>query len=652
MEKLSEKELEQLRKLGQLRKFVKTILAERLWLLTGIFLASLFVAIALLYYKVVESPERYFSQVTLHFYPKETKLIKACDDRYILQLLNRQTVVNKFRSEGEEPGEGVISIFHDRKKQPNSYTVTLYAPTETEAIAGVNSFAEVCIREYTEERTNDLRRWRDLFAEKKQDVFKQIQQINSQKEQLLVPLEVISPEEDYERLRVTVSGQQEAKTRLSFSIRATAERCERMEAQLASVNPGLWEYEKEIREFQSALKQLDREILVAEELYTEENPKLQALISRRGVLSSNFEKFLNGKGISPEDIDNMETSERLNREYRELKQQLADKQEDMLVLEEEIMENDAKLRGISEILPKVRQLEQQRVSLLESLSNLDASSADIEYLILLVKDDLFIGERAETAYGENPLRKNNLAIGLFIALALTAFLATFMVLMEYFFGRVEGARELTLFEELHYLGSMPDSEDHFPSEASKKIILSGLCSRFIAAVGESHVMISGALRGGRVVPSFFETLEWHYAMAGKRMLLLNMVLAGDIDETMSAECEDTGIVVYSGNRGILPVASKIFLSPSELELLRIDLQTLRKTYDLIVIRHYASPRNSMITTQLGKICDSLLLAVGAGKTPRRHLRAVMTLCEEIQLPIRTILSGKFDRKEKNIEVLQ
>lgn len=653
MEKLSEKELEQLRKLAQLRKFVQTILAERVWLLAAIFLSSLVAVTAMLYYRVVASPERYFSQVNLHFYPKQTDRIKAYDDKYVLQLLNRQTIVNRFHSDSDDNSEGSVSIFYD-KKRPNSYTITLYAHTAEEAINGVNAFAEACVREYTEERTNDLRRWRDVFAEKKEDVFNKIQAINAQKEEMLVPLEVISPEDDYERLRIALSGQQDAKLRLSLSIRSLSERCEKMKSQLASVNPGLLECGKEIKEFQASLKQIDRDILVAGELYTAENPKLQALISRRAVLEGRYEEFLSRKGISPEEVDSMDASERLNLEYQELEQQLSEKQEDMDALEEEILESDIKLRKISEILPVYRQLEQQRASLLESLSNLDNSSSDIEYLILLVKDDLFIGERAETAYGENPLRKNNLAIGLFVAVALTAFLGTMMVLAEFFIGRVESARELTIMDELHYLGFAADSEELLASDAAMKMELSGICSRFCASVKESHVMLAGALRGGKLVPSFYETLEWYYAMAGRRILKLNMVLAGDIDEAASAECEDTGIVIYSGNRGILPVASKNFLSPSEIELLRIDLETLRKSYDLIVIRHYASPRKSMITTQLGGLCDSLLLAVGLGKTPRRHLRAMIALCDDIKLPIRTILTGKLgrrDRKDKNLEVL-
>ena len=224
MERLSEKELEQLRKLGQLRKFVKTMLAQRIWLLVMIFAGSLIAAVSLLYYRVVTSPERFFSQVTLHFYPKETKLIKACDDRYILQLLNRQAVVNKFHSEDDDPKNGVISVFHDRKKQPNSFTIIFYAPTEAEAIAGVNSFADICIREYVEERTNELQKWKDVFAEKKQDAFNQIQEINDQEEKMLIHLDVISPEEDYERLRMGLGGQQEAKTRLNFSIRSISVR--------------------------------------------------------------------------------------------------------------------------------------------------------------------------------------------------------------------------------------------------------------------------------------------------------------------------------------------------------------------------------------------------------------------------------------------
>ena len=96
-----------------------------------------------------------------------------------------------------------------------------------------------------------------------------------------------------------------------------------------------------------------------------------------------------------------------------------------------------------------------------------------------------------------------------------------------------------------------------------------VCHHLQSDGADCHTILAGTLPGARLVPEFFEACEWHQFMAGKKMLTIDIVLACNADD--SIPMEDTGIVAYSGSKGILPVTSTKYLSPSEQELLRQDI---------------------------------------------------------------------------------
>ena len=102
---------------------------------------------------------------------------------------------------------------------------------------------------------------------------------------------------------------------------------------------------------------------------------------------------------------------------------------------------------------------------------------------------------------------------------------------------------------------------------------------------------------------------------------------------------DTGIVSYSGSKGILPIASKKYIDPTEQELLRQDLVTLKEKYDIIFFRHYFAFRHDrLFLERFIPLCDSLLIAVGLTKTPRKILRTLADLQRDTGIRIMTILS--------------
>ena len=265
----------------------------------------------------------------------------------------------------------------------------------------------------------------------------------------------------------------------------------------------------------------------------------------------------------------------------------------------------------------------------------------INYLLVLVKNDLFITEKAVSAVGQHPFRKKNLAVALFSAIALTSFTAVLLLLLDILFGNVVSEGEMTLRPELRYLGKLPTSKNMFSSEVVRDLSFNSICHHMQNAVPDGHVVLAGSLPGAKIIPEFFSAMEWNYAMSGSRFLLVDIVLAGSATENLP-ESDDTGIIAYSGPRGFLPITSKKYIDPSEMELLRQDLSTLRKKYDMIVFRHsFAFRHDRLFLEQFIPLCDGLLIAIGLSKTPRRSLPQLAEMQRENGLTIMTLLVDRF-----------
>ena len=654
MNNVSEQELEQLQKLDKLRKLIQTILKGRLFLLIGVFVLVLTLLLVFIAARVTHSQTRYLARLTLCFHPKHSGKIGQYDEKYILQILNRHTTRDAFAEHFDNARDRRIAdniVISTDRKHPHNFNIELSAATENGAVSGINDFAQVCIQEYVKERSRDLEQWKKLLEDEKDGLFKQVQELSAQIAELTIPLQMASPEKDYDRLRLRLGELQAGASRTAYVIENLNRRHKQLDAELAAVNPAVLANQHEIKAFFQEIEQLDREIAAATELYTDENPRMIALLSRRSAAQKRLDDFLASKQIKAADPQTIRLAEKLSGELKSLLAELEAKSAEKLVLDNEIAECSRRIKLYQEYQPKLQQLNQQRRNLQESMQRLDESIAEINYMLLMVGEDMFINEAAQSAVGEVPFAKKNLAICVFAAVAATAFGAALIVLFEFFFGTVADSRELMLYEEFHYLGVLPAKEEMFGSEEREKIAFNTLLHKF-RSMGH-HVVFTATLPGAEIIPEFFEFLEWSLAMSGEKMLVMNMVQAEEFDPAAGGdaggegETLDTMIVTFAGGKCYLPVSSKKFLISSEFELLKCDFQLLKEKYDYIFIRHaFPLRRSKLFLEQISSLCDAALFSVGAGKTPRKHLRELLALQIKIQLPVMTIIS---DSAVKNLE---
>ena len=647
-----EREREQLRKLDKLRKLILTILRTHVWTIIIIFVLILAALLALVGICEVYSPTRYLARLTLCFHPKHQGKIGQYDDKYVLRILNRYSTREVFasQSDGQDLRRASVAehirIVTDRK-QPHSFFIALSAGSEHEAVTCINEFAAVCIQEYARERTRDLRQWRELLDAEKKDLYEKIQKFSAEIAELTGPLRTPSPEKDHDRLQMRLNDLQSARSRLNYVLTNLTGRQKQLESALATVDPMLLAHRNEIRDFFRDMEHLDREVAVATELYTDENPKMLALSSRREAVRKRLEDFLKEKKIRSADARLLRLAETMSAELKSLLAELEARQNEKQVLDDEIADCTQRLQLFSDSQPRLQWLIRQRLNLQESMRRLDESIAEINYMQLMVKEDLFINEIAKSAVAGEPFSRRNLAVCIFSAVVLTAFCAALLTLIEFFFGVVADSRELMLYTEFHYLGALPASGEMLLSADSAEIAFNCLFHKFLEI--NPQVVLSGSLPGARIIPQFFKFLEWNFAMAGRRMLVMEMVRAEEYAEVL--DCGGTGggttIVTFAGGKCLLPVSGKKFLIPSERELLKNDFKLLRERYDCIFIRPtFPLRRSKLFLEQIASLCDAVLYAVGAGRTPRKNLRELFSLQIRIRLPVMTILIDNTVKKLK------
>ena len=645
MELEQQREEEQLKKVDKLRRHIQAILRSHVVLIVLVFLVLLGAFVGFLAAWSSFSPTRYQAKLTLCFHPKHKGKIGHYDDKHLLRILNRRATRDTFtgKSKGKEFRRRKkiaenIRINTDRK-HPQTFFLELAARSEREAVEGINYFADICIQEYTQERTKDLQQWKKLLITEKEDVAQSIQKLSTQITDLTTPLQMATPEKDHERLRQHMNELQISSNRHSYVVENLTLRKKQLESELAEVSPMLLSNQKEIREFYKEIEALDKEIAKATEIYTDENPKMIALNSRRSAVQKRLDAFLGEKNIKSADPQSIRQAEALSAELKSLNSELETKLNEKRVLDGEIADCAKRLELYKEYYPKLQLLYQERRTQRESMKRLEESIAEIDYAQLMVKEDLFVNEPAKSAWGERPFSVKNMALGLIAAMVLTALFAILVTLVESLFGAVTDVRELKLYDEFQFLGVLPTSMDLFKSEERKTTAFNTILHNFEEL--DPKVVFTGCLTGARLLPEFLDFLQVNFYTVGKRTLLIDMELASEVQDVLesSEPAGDTMLVVFSGSRCILPLSSRKFLTPSEVALLKNDFMILREQYDYIFIRHtFPLRRSKLLLEEISSLCDAALYTVGAGKTPRNNLRELRAVQLKIGIPVMTVLT--------------
>ena len=129
------------------------------------------------------------------------------------------------------------------------------------------------------------------------------------------------------------------------------------------------------------------------------------------------------------------------------------------------------------------------------------------------------------------------------------------------------------------------------------------------------------LPGAEEQPKFREALDWSLAMAGHKTFMLSIVRTAGFTPPEGAEMLVNTVI--KDPHGWFTVENRYSLAPTELEMLKADLDEIRKTHDeVFIMMPDGFCKGGSFFDQLLRACSSVLLVVGAGKTLRTDLSYV------------------------------
>lgn len=656
MDSFSVQEQEQIKRFEQLRKLLQMIMMSHIRPIIVFFVITLAACLAWFYISARRSSSHYEANVVLH-YVNTDKGGKTLPPKFTLALLNRYDIRQRFLMEyrkkygfGARCSIAVEEIRDKKRGTTEGFKISVKAVDERSAVRIANDFADFCVETYSAECAAALQVQLDELNKKKERALIERERLKTQKRELAGG--VGDPKGMLRQLERSV----ETNRRLLMDERMLLDSLEKsyreLEAEMRAFNPALISCEKELRRLLAERKKLADELERLRDVYTDDNDtKMGRPIERLKQKEAELRRFLAERKLTEADIDRLDAALELHGRMEKLRLTIVQKRNRVRMLEAAVRSDEAKIAHLRDIMPQIEILDERQRTYDESLARFQASISDIRSR--LVKDGIRIGERAESAAKIKPLGSKKVVMCIILAILLTGVMAALIVMRDFLFGRVTSDKDLILLPGIRYLGALPTRDMMFESKNQEQIAFNTIYHAFMNSGFKHQVVLVNALPGGKIMQELFDAFERNHAMSGKRTLCIDVVLADTFDYDMPG-AEDMGIIVHSGSKGVMPVITKKFLSPSEIELLKNDLLTLRNSYDLILIRHSASMRHDrMFVEQIMPLCDSLIIAAGLNKTTRKHLRRLTALSSKSDLPIMTILSDSSTGtagKHNNLEV--
>ena len=643
-----DKEQEQIRKIVSFQRVASVIIRKWALVLLTVFLslAAIFSLVIVTHY--AKSGHRFEAQTQLLYNPRQVARIQNMSEKQLLTVLDRISIKRKIEEkismdESESACLGIDLDVVQEKKPPNLFTLTAYAPTKEGAVAKVNAYAEVMIEGYIEYRNLDLENWRDSIQRRKSNIQGQISDIESEENTLKGRSGVAAPAEMLTMLTGLLTDQRRNLSVLNVQIANEEKKKQKLESVVGVSGRAISDNAAVIRRKSEELEALDKEIAKLRELYTDKNPKVAGKLDERLALLEGYMKFLKEKGIEGVNIEAIDRLEKAAAELAEIVLKLDVMDENKRALEQDIKENEKRTEELTTLIPAFDRLRVKRTDLEQTLRDLDDQVENIVYLQMSVRNDLRQVEQARGAGDNNPLKPKNFVMAFGGAFFGTISLAFWLIILEFYFGKLIGGGDFKAYDDILYLGALPKPGKM--SEKDEKDALGVVALKFINADLPKGIVLVSRLQGADEQPKFRDALDWSLTMSGDRTFYLDVVSGSDF--TPPDGSESLLCAVKKGDVGWFPVDNHYTLAPTELQMLQADLATLRGEYDHVFVRIEGGVRKggSFFSQMLG-VCDIALVVAGVGKTPRSWFTYARRCIIEADKPMMGIATGASKRMVK------
>lgn len=657
MDEITEKEVEQLKKFETFRRLVQAIILRRFWVPLLAF-ALAFVACYTAVRARALKADRFEARAVLLFHPRGSEYVKAVDQKELFQILFRRSMKDKLaeRLAGAKATDGFrrelyrTVEFRKDDHQPGVFNAIVWANTAERAIERANEFANLCLAEYADYRRADLKHWLATTETRRKELLDRMAALDKEEDDLTESTRLPQPRAELERMNESLSQQKLALADANIKLTKEESQLKKLRTAFEKIPKGVAANADALKRFLADFDKIDAEIVEAEALYTEKNPRMIVVRERRAALLARYEAFCKMRGINPADVADLDQIETMTDEIKAAEAKVDVARETCEAMEREIARTMKSVNHLQEIIPSYDRIRHRRETLQQSLTEVEDAVSDIHYLQASIENDLGLIEPVNSADETPPIGKKKFVFVLMAAAVFAGLASVAFVLFDVLCGRVHDLRELTFHSELEVLGALPPSPLDFASEQDQKKVLDGIYYKLHSSIDNSRMMVVARLPGAEFSRELHYELDWNCAMSGKRLLRIEIVSA--LDFTMTDEMTMLGGgVVLKGQSAFFPVQNVAHLSPGEMMLLENDVKKLDEEYDLFVLGcRQPLTHDSVYFDQMQKFCDISVVFVGARKTPRANLRHMIQRQKKIGKPMFVILSGerKMDLVRKGI----
>lgn len=649
-EELTEAEREQLRKLAALQKIAWGILCKWSWLMLIIFavVAALFSVILVI--RSANSVHRFDATTRLIYSPRHVAKVENLGDKQLMTVLDRRSLKRRVAQKvpmplAEAECLGVDLEISQEKKPSNLFTLVAHSSTWVGAVKKVNAYAEALIDEYIAYRTQDLDNWRESMMLRKKRLQEQLAELDSEESIAKGRAGVASPAETLTSLNLLISDQRRNLSVLNVELTNEQVRKKRLEETIGENGAKIVGSAESVRKLVEDIATLDKEIAQLREVYTDKNPKVRGKLDERQNMADTLAQTLREHGVELDEFGDMAKIEKAIAALEEVKLKIEVLGQNIRALEAEIKVNEEKSETLTEIIPAMERLRVRRSDLDKSMRDLEEQLENLSFAQMSIGNDLRQIEKAGGAGDDRPISLKNFIFAAGGALVCVFVFAMWALALELMLGKVLGTKELGAYGDVDVLGALP--KPGAMDEKEESDVMGVVALNFCNSELPRAVTLVYRMPGVEPQRKFRDALDWSLSMAGQRWFSLEIVPSSDF--TPPEDAETLICTVRKGSRGWFPIENRYSLAPTELQMLQVDIAQLKEQADVIFLFiPEGMRRGGSFFSQVLSVCDSVLLLVEAGVTPRSWLSYVKRRIVSAERPMLGIVTGasaKAARKE-------
>lgn len=618
-EELTDKERAKIKNLVAFQKLVLGIVLHWWYLFALVFLLFGACFSGYLWMRGSKSVKRYEATTRLMFAPKKIHRIDPLGDKQLMTILERPSLKRRVAERYEMDDTERMCLVPDMqiaqgKKQGNLFILTAASKTRDGAFAKANAYADILIEEYVAFRSKDLDNWRKSLENRRAGLVEKLSDIEAEEATFKANTGALTPNEALVALNALISDQRRNDSALGVNAANEEIKKRKLEDSVGKSGETVKANAAAIRKRVDAIATIDKELEKLREKYTEINPRVSGKVSERAERVAELEAFLKSKGAIDVDLEQIDMIEKAAGELADCTTRLEAIAEKRAALRREIADNEKRASELAKIVMDYERIESRRTDILASVRDLDEQLGDISYAMVSLKNDLRQIERTQGADDTGPFGAKKAVFAVGGAFVIAGALMLVIVIYELMFGKVRNGREISFYDGIDFIGSLP-AEGAVPEdearEATKIVAL-----KTLLAAKDSKTIFVCRLPGVEKSEVFYEAMDYTASMSGARCFFLSIVQQEGFVPPEGAE-EMIGMV-KKDQRGWFPAANRYALAPTELQMLKADLAALSEEFDNVFVRIEGTVRiGGTFYDQLLEISDAVFLMVADGKTPRR-----------------------------------